>query len=205
MYTANASRHSKDPDVNSSNFPGWHNGPRQSGKQSLCSKDFVVEKRPLHFVAFDIWTWPHDSFLFDILVSNQRLPCETLIVLEKEAWWMMLFVKILEPHPSHVILKKGICSFKGTAWCQFQCGTREAGSVHPWRFRGIHVLGWKVGESHPTLPDILKQQVCPWRPSRPFPAFPKGGGFIWSNLWSLGYKLSWFQGPGYLGFYQTLQ
>ena len=57
----------------SSNFPGWHNGPRQSGKQSLCrGKDFVVEKRPQQFVAFDIWTWPHDSFLFDILVVKTK-------------------------------------------------------------------------------------------------------------------------------------
>ena len=106
--------------------------------------------------------------------------------------------RILEPHPSHVILKKGYVLLKASR-CQFQGGTREAGSgCHPWRFRGIHVLGWRWVKA--ILPSLtyLNSKFAPWRPSRPFPAFPKGWGFIWSNLWSLGASSLGFRVPGTL-------
>ena len=129
-------------------------------------------------------TWPHGSFLFDILVSNQRLPCETPISLEKAAWWMMLFAEYAE-YWSHIqvmsFFKKGYVLLKASR-CQFQGGTREAGSgCHPWRFRGIHVLGWKVGESDLPSLTYLNSKFAP----EGFPGLPKRRGIHLKTTFNL--------------------
>ena len=93
--------------------------------------------------------------------------------------------RILEPHPSHVILKNRICSFKGK---QVPVSGRNSGGrkwMSSLAFSGHPCLGLKVGESHPTLPDILKQQVCPLKAFPALPGLPKRLGIHLKQIFDL--------------------